>query len=551
MKEILRNKKVLYLAVFLFSTVLVGTVLYSGLLHKTSVRTSDVLYDRKPAPERIVVVGIDDGDLQEVGRWPWDRKVFARAVDNLNNSEVIGVDLSFFEESNPESDEQLAQSLSNTDVVLASEHTTSKNKRKYLEPIFNSTAGHVNLLPGEDGTIRTAPMQLNNTPSFSLKIVEEVSSGPVLTPTNLLIPFYKGPPVVSFRDVLNNTTNVSFEDKIVLVGITAPDFHDTHRTPVAKQNEMPGVVIHANIVNALLKGDFLSRQSTLGVGFFVALLSAVAILLFLLLDLKYAVPASLILGLFYFLLAEYKFTQGVVYDLLYPLSALTLTFIGGIGVLYLTESLNKKKIKDVFGRYVSQSVVDEIVEKTERGEDIGVEGKSTCITVMFADITGFTSFTEQRSPKKVVEKLNKELERMTYEVMEQKGTIDKYIGDEIMAFWNAPLEQEDHAVRAVQSAVNMLQYDSELEFGIGINTGEAIVGNIGSVKRLEYTAIGDSVNVASRLCDTAGPNEVLITERVKNSLNERFDVEHYDELSVKGREHPVKVYQVIIPEDSK
>ncbi|MDY6788663.1 MAG: adenylate/guanylate cyclase domain-containing protein [Candidatus Nanohaloarchaea archaeon] len=542
--SLLQNRTFLCFTVAVASAAIASLVFMSGAGAETLASVSDTLYHKKPAPEEIVVIEIDDRSLQEIGRWPWDREVFAEAIRKLNQSRVIGIDISFFEKSTEEDDKALSSSLESSEVVMASEYSF-KDGLNHLKPIFNTSYGHVNLIPGKDGIVRSIPSHINGTPSFALKIAQEVEQRPIAVPSNFRIPFYRDPPKISFHEMLNNRSRSFFRDRTVLIGITAPDLHDTYRTPVAKQDKMPGVLIHANILNSILERDFLFSQTRESTILYIIALAMICGLLFRLMPTKYAFFSSILLGLSYVGLSRYMFTRGIVYDLSYPLLSLSLTAIGSTLGLHTAEVLNRKWMADAFGKYVSEDVLEEVLEETEKGREIGLEGVTRDITILFADIRGFTSFSEGRPPEEVVEKLNESLQQITDSILNYSGTVDKYIGDEVMAFWNAPVDQEDHALKAVKSAVEMMENrETELEYGVGINTGEAVTGNIGSSERLEYTAIGDNVNVAARLCDMAEPGQILITKETKEGLDGRFDVKHHGSIQVKGRERPVEIYEV-------
>jgi len=217
----------------------------------------------------------------------------------------------------------------------------------------------------------------------------------------------------------------------------------------------------------------------------------------------------------------------------------------------LKEEQDRHKITQLFSRYVAPQVVNEILALYEK-EGLHLGGRRREVTVLFADIRGFTTLSEKLEPEEVVAFINDCLAIMTEAVFEEEGTLDKYMGDAIMAVFNAPILQEDHALRAVRTALKIQEkmkrrgQEGKLpaSCGIGINTGVAVVGNIGTEQRLEYTAMGDSVNLAARLCSVAGGEQILLSERTYELVKQRVRVEKVPLLKVKGKESPVSVYDL-------
>ncbi len=221
---------------------------------------------------------------------------------------------------------------------------------------------------------------------------------------------------------------------------------------------------------------------------------------------------------------------------------------------FVREQEEKRQVTRIFGRYVASQVVEEILNVGEQNLKLG--GHRREISVLFVDIRQFTRIVEQLGPEEIVELLNRFFEIVTRCIFENKGTIDKFIGDAVMAFFNAPILLENHAARAVQAARQIMQeigelreiarekWQIELQPGIGVNIGEAVVGNIGTENRMDYTAIGDTVNLAQRLESIAGPGEVLISEEVYRYVQNKFSIVPLGEKAIKGKEQPVMVYKL-------
>ncbi|KHO55600.1 MAG: adenylate cyclase [archaeon GW2011_AR21] len=262
--------------------------------------------------------------------------------------------------------------------------------------------------------------------------------------------------------------------------------------------------------------------------------------------------ASVALAIGFLAFAVLRFENGVIMNIVFPALSIFATFGIVSAGFYVMEEKQKQWVKSIFGKYVSESVAKEILEKTS-ADEVRLGGSRKYVTILFADIRGFTSMSEKLQPEEVVELLNTYLSSMTKCVFENKGTLDKYIGDAIMAVFNAPLEQENHQLLAVKAALEMQKAVAELnaklgkslQYGIGVNSGFAVVGNIGSEKRLEYTAIGDSVNTASRLCGIAEGGQVLASLETFNAVKDKALAKKIGSLKVKNRKKPVMVFQIL------
>jgi len=230
--------------------------------------------------------------------------------------------------------------------------------------------------------------------------------------------------------------------------------------------------------------------------------------------------------------------------------------LGTMIVSYVFEERRRNQINDLFSRYVSAEIAQKIVEAFDQGK-LELGGEEREITVLFADIRGFTTLSEGMSPPEVVQMLNIFLNQMTTIVMKHGGAINKYIGDNLMAFWNAPYPQDDHAWLATLAGLEMLEeihrlneageFHSRVQFGIGVNTGPVVVGNIGSQRRLEYTPIGDTVNTASRLCGVAPGGTCYVGARTYELIAGRAEAEEVHPLKLKGKAEAVEIYELRPP----
>jgi adenylate cyclase len=270
-----------------------------------------------------------------------------------------------------------------------------------------------------------------------------------------------------------------------------------------------------------------------------------------------AALGALVLLVGYFWLVFKQFDSGTVMNMVYPPFALPISFVAALGVRYFTEVKERKYVTNVFGRYLAKDVVHEVLNSPE-GAVATLSGASRPLSVLFADLRGFTAASEKAAPTAVVAALNEYLDAMTRAVIEEQGTIDKFMGDCVMAFWGAPRREPDMAVKSLRSAIKMLDYVDDAVThgnagqlrvkgcGVGLAFGEAVVGNIGSNERLDYTAIGDTVNTASRVCGVAGGGEIVITADFAEALPPgEFRLAPLPPLKVKGKEEVLRVFQVL------
>jgi adenylate cyclase len=377
---------------------------------------------------------------------------------------------------------------------------------------------------------------------------------------------YAGPaqsyPHYSFSDVADGLTPPhTFQGKIVFVGATAIGIGDMRPTPFAKQN-YPGVETHANVLDNMLHDRFLRRGSSEEItDLWVMLFCGVVMgLLFVMVrpvvsTVLFGIAVALLLGF-----VTYNFSaHGRWLSLVLPGTTLSMNYLGVVSYRVLFEEKEKRKVRGAFSQYVAPGFIAQIL-KEPGGLKLG--GEQVELTVMFSDIRSFTSISEKLSPPALVELLNEYLTTMTDIVFQSRGTLDKYIGDAVMAFWGRPFrELSDHASLACGAALAMVeglrklnetwasQGRPTLRFGIGINTGPMMVGNMGSRRRFNYTVMGDHVNLASRvegLTKEYG-TQVLLTEFTYHHVAGQFVTRELDLIRVKGKKQPVAIYELLAP----
>ena len=372
---------------------------------------------------------------------------------------------------------------------------------------------------------------------------------------------YHGPsrtyPYVSFADVAQKQFSPgTFKDKIVLVGASATGIGDLRATPFGSL-DFPGVEIHANVIDNILNRQFMlhgAKQVLVDVGFILLFGIGLGFLLAVIPP-RYMALSLLLLAPFAGVI-YWAFLQGWWLNFIMP-ALFTLLPNAGLVALYrvLVEESEKRKVRGAFGQYVSPEVIRRLLEEPE-----SVQPRKTSVTVLFSDIRGFTTISETLDAQEMAELLNEYLTEMTKIIFRHRGTLDKYIGDAVMAFWGAPFAEPGHADRCCDTALLMLARLNEmqtewrakgkppLDIGIGINTGVASVGNMGSSLRYGYTAIGDAVNLASRLeaLNKDYGTHILTTESTYITLqSDRFLVRELDLIQVKGKLVPATIYEVL------
>jgi adenylate cyclase len=563
---------------------------------------SDQLFTSEPPNPNIVIAGIDDNTLENYGRWAeWPRSLHAQAIDNLSQAgaKVIGFDV-IFADSSPD-DEMLATAMTKADnVVLATVGTELGSQTggeitydNFLLPTASleqaaSNTGHANVISDGDGTVRRLPLIVKSSsgqvyPSLTLTVLYKhfpsmtlpqeypLENGtvnllardiPVDTSYRLRINFsadIERRPYVSYGDVISGDFDPSLvKNKIVLIGMTATGEPDTWLVPTSA-SKIPGVFIHAGAMDTILTARFLTEPGPIITLMIMLLL--VGITAFVLprcgtwywTDIAKGVGITVGLFVAYLVAGFFAFDRGYILDLLYPLMLLPVVYVGNIIYMVVSEQRDKRFVKELFGRYISPQIAKVIVSQADTG-GLRLGGEQREVSVLFADIRNFTTISEQLSPEDIVKMLNTYLSAVADAVIQHDGIVNKFNGDNIMAVWNAPQSQPEHALLAVKAAWEAQQKLAELrqsdsrplpvQFGIGINTGIALAGNIGSVGRTEYTVIGDSVNTASRICGSAPGGEVWIGADTYNQTKDYIETEELEPQQLKGKAAPVMIYRV-------
>lgn len=393
--------------------------------------------------------------------------------------------------------------------------------------------------------------------------IEQVQLGSIIVPVDssgsISVP-YRGPegsfPYISVKDIINKSIAVEeLKGRIVILGTSAPGLQDLRSTPV--DSALPGVEVHANIITGILDQRIPYQPSyILGVELFII----VVIGLLMMLVCNYLSPittmlfTSTLVGL-YITFNLFLWQKGIIVFIASPLLLILLTFIVHMSWGFVAEHSTKNTVKKLFGQYVPPDLVDEMVNKPEL---VTQEGQSRELTVLFADIRGFTTISESLTPQELSELLNKFLTPLTKVIYDERGTIDKYMGDCIMSFWGAPIPDNNHAEQGIISALTMLEKVEQLKdvfaakgwpevkVGIGLNTGMMSVGNMGSEYRMAYTVLGDAVNLGARLEGLTKQYGVsLIVSEFTKAAAPNFIYRQLDRVKVKGKDEAVTIYEVL------
>ncbi len=526
----------------------------------------------------IVVIKIDDKSLQKLGAFPWPRGEHAKMIALLDQAQakVIGYDVAFFEGSPlTDQDQLLSVALADTTVpvVLPLElnEVAAGNAQVQHLPLNNFIGkrvqtGFINIQADQDLLVRHFPPKLTFAgkyiPSFSSAIVNQVKGTAYQFPPDnrvyLPIQDIGKYASFSFSDVLDGTVpKQMFKDKIVLVGSTAATLHDEVFIP-NQNDKTPGVFLHALTIDNMLNQRAFTplASSIVWILLMIIIVIAFGAKLFLRTFADWSITVMLlaIIIMLPFLLAP----KMVIVPLFYLVLTWLVTVLAGSLLKINVIEDEREQLRSHFSLYVNKSVVDRLAQNPEKAV---LGGDKREMTVLFSDIRGFTSISEQMTPADVVHFLNQYLDMMTAIVLEQGGVLDKYIGDAIMAFWGAPLHQEDHAVLGVRTAWLMQKAMKEnghlflknwpdlgeLKIGIGLNTGMMAVGNMGSHLRFDYTVIGDNVNTASRIegLTKYWRADILIAEATKKLVDKQFICRELDLVRVKGRTEPLRLFDIL------
>ena len=543
------------------------------------------------------------------------------AEEDNSSPHKIFAKYNIIKENIPNYDEEFARTISNTPTILGYQFEFKKENKninqeapeipaifieknkiegsEYLlkttgtilnTPILQNSAyssGFFNNIPDASGVVRSVPLILSFDdiiyPSLALESlrilsnsnrvfvnynengIENITMNDIRIPTDrhgrLLVNYRGGQrnfKYFSALDIYNNNFDKSeIEGKIALVGTSAAGLLDLRATPF--DSVYPGVEVHANVIDNILQGDFISKDSS-SEARDIAIIFILSIFIILLITYTpfWANPLISLTFLFSSLVFIYKalFSYGIVLNIFFPILTIILATIIATLLDYFYEIKQEEAIKEKFASKVSKEVMNNLLKNIHSTEFQAMEKE---VTVFFSDIRGFTKISEEmKNAQTLIKYLNQYMEPMSNIITKYEGTIDKYIGDAIMAYWNAPANVENHADKAVQASLKQLEELEKLnkklkeenkpliDIGIGLNTGLAIVGEMGSIQRSDYTVIGDSINLGARLESLCKyyDSRLNISNFTKNKLKEEYVFRFLDYVTVKGKDEAVEIWQV-------
>jgi adenylate cyclase len=558
----------------------------TGLLGRSELQTIDARFairgSHRP-PSNIVFVQVSQQAEQELerrrmeARSPLPRRYDAEVIDRLRRAgaRAIAIDMEYIHATNPREDNALIEAVARArgKVVLATVNVTAGG----ATPIFGGSPqllreigarpAEVRLTLDSDGVARRFARAYNRLASFPVAAAEVMKGGriPASTFENGTLPIdFAGPPEtfdsISFARVMRGDFPAGeFQGKLVIVGASSPILQDLHATATTGATPMPGPEIWANATGTLLAGAPLSDAPGWLDVLLIVVLGAVVPLSSMRLRRWRSLLDALALALVFSVAVQVAFDSGLIVTYVYPLLALAVGALGTLAVLYMVETVERARVHDLFARFVPADVVDQVVASA--GENLRLGAVERDCTVLFSDLRGFTGFAEQLPAARVIEVVNCYLGEMTEAILGAGGTLIAYMGDGIMAVFGAPLEQPDHADRALAAAREMIGprlgafnrwiaeqgHDHRFVMGVGINSGLVMAGNIGSEQRVEYTALGDTTNTASRLEGMTKDSGHMLF--VADSTRERLqsppgDLVLVGELEVRGRVAAVPVWTI-------
>jgi adenylate cyclase len=560
--------------------------------------------------KQVQVVNIDDEFIRQKGQFPFPRNEYSKLITDLY---AHGAGLVVFNIYMPEpdrfgQDSQLAQTLKQYPVVLPHTATGDKIKNTYapfrpgvsviggenagvnfgnIEPnvkAINNTAagiGIVNTLPELDGVTRRIPMVVQSNgnlwPSISLETLRVASGDPSfqVKVTDGAIEAVRIPKFGkittdqlgriwvdwSSKPNQHSASNLpkDFGGSIVIVGVTAKGLNNPVASPI-------GAIyphhLQAAVLDTVTSGTNITRPDYAdGAELLSTLLLCLLILFITRYTHGYILPLSIGVIAYYGSLQLFG-RYGYLFDITLPLLTILVVYAHGYTVKFLSELKQKLQIKKQFGTYLSPA----LVEKLQRNPELLVlGGESRELSIMFTDVRGFTTISEHygEDVQGLTKIMNRYMTAMTAKIIENNGTLDKYIGDAQMAFWNAPVDEPNHAKQAVKTALQMMgsldAFNDEIAkenvpafgMGLGINTGTVVVGNMGSDQRFDYTCLGDSVNLASRLEGQSKPYgvKIILGERTAHLVADEYPVVELDCIAVKGKKQGVKIYTLAPPNE--
>ena len=587
-----KNKKIRIAAGTVISFVLAFAVSYFDLFGVLDLNAKDLLYQQPRGTNgEIKIIAIDDSDESRavLGNYgTWKRDVYARVIEALGDyPAVISLDIMLLGELDAQTDAQLIEACRKSGKVVAAEYINYSAQYEknadgsgYInyahidsvsKPIIEDCAelGFVNVAVGDDGVMRN----LKLTESYDGSIMQHLAyctytrycevtgtleKTPALDKAGRMWIDYAGRPhdyeFIPITNILDGSVDPrAFRDCIVFVGAYALGLRDEYDIPNSA-DQMFGVEINANIVQALMDGRTPVPADTLISSLLCAVIAAAIFYATGILSVRISTPLFIASVLLWCGACFLLWQSGTITPLIYTPIFAALAYVTEIVFNYIAETMEKRRIMSAFRKYVAPQVVENIARSGNYKINLGGERKH--IAVLFVDIRGFTTMSESLEPEQVVDIVNTYLNLTTNSIFANEGTLDKFVGDATMAVFNAPFDLDDYVFRAVKTAMDivagsaaieekfMAKYGKSVGFGVGVNCGDAVVGNMGCDFRMDYTAMGDTVNTAARLEANAKRGQILISSDVYDRVKDRITAEPIGEIPLKGKSVGVFVWSV-------
>ncbi len=542
------------------------------VLDRLEGQTQDARFELRgthPAAD-VAVIDIDAHSITRLRRWPIDRSWHGKAIDALRRAGVRGIayDVQFTEPSpKPAEDVALYEAVARAPgTVLSTTEVDDKGRTNVLGGDENLDAAGARAAntstPVESGAvIRHVAHTIDGLETFAVAAAEAATGRPVAPFDERLIDFH-GPdgtvPTYPFLDLVKGRLDPALlRGRVVVVGSSAPSLQDLHPVPTVRDGLMPGAEVQANAISTVLRG-FPLREAPPWSNLLAALLLAFVVpVASLRMRARWSILVGVVALAAWLVVAQAMFERGTMVAVVPPVLALLVGGVGALGAATLLAARERRRMRFLFGRFVPEPVVDELLAREDgTGGIAGVRQEST---VLFCDLRGFTTFAESAEPELVIDVLNKYLTEMSDAILANDGTVVSYLGDGIMAVFGSPVERETHAVSALKAAEELLAVrlprlnawlaERELppfQLGVGLNSGAVMSGTVGSERRMEYAAVGDTTNVAARLqAATKGtPHALFASQSTWERLDEhsRVRLQPAGEKAVAGRGQPVPVY---------
>jgi adenylate cyclase len=572
----------------------VGIITHAtGAFHRTELQTIDARYQVRGSNASMVknflVVGVDSPTLNyfylnqryHAGNFPFPRRFDAQVVNNLvkAGAKHVAIDFQFSQPTDNRDDNAIALAIrAARNVVLATTLVGAHGSTQIFggnsilwNQLGHAVAADATFLVDSDGAYRRIQYSFQGLETFPTAIAARVLGRPVSpglfggSTQPVPIDYAGGPGTVPFLSYWKAFTGrfpaALVRGKTVIIGETASIGQDVHTTPMSA-GLMSGTEIVANAAATVAHGIPLRFDAGWVNVLLIILLGSVAPLLGVRSWALRALGTGVLTGVLFAVASQLAFDSGWIVSLVDPEFALLVGIVGTMAVIYLGEAFERQYARSTFARFVPPGVVDEVLSSTD--DDLRLAGVERVCTVMFSDLRGFTKFSESEPVEKVIAVVNHYLNEMTEAILDQGGTLIAYMGDGIMAVFGAPLEQDDHADRALRAAREMIgprlqafndwlaaqDYPSGFRMGVGLNTGPVMCGNVGAEQRVEYTAIGDTTNTASRLegMTKDQAHMLFVAEATRDAIKTPVDdLKFVDEFEVRGRQAKMRIFSIPDP----